>query len=155
MHVDEPFGRYVSLEPILVALPRPRTPPPPPARRSDFMMDVPLWPTVRTPVAPGETVATGRITRVVGPDRVPVPGYRVRLFALPGPPAAAPYARSDDNGDFTFRFPGLRRSTGPPVVTTVVHGIEVRDAADVVVPPTPTSVPLPLGRVTVVEITVP
>lgn len=133
-------GDYVSLEPILLSLPRPLSNPP---RRSDFLIPTPLWPTpvLRPPV--GETALRGIIRSAGAP---PVAGLKVRMWLAggPTPPLGTPYTRSDANGAFLFRFPLAKGATGDSVTV----GIQLEDGA---VGVSPGSVSVTLGRTQIRE----
>ena len=150
--VVAPVGDYVNHELIQVQLPRPRTPPPPPAIRSDFLVQRMLWPTRRAQIPPGQTAVVGRIVSQGGVTSVA--DLRVVLFELPGVPPPAPYTRTNANGDFVFRFPTLVRAPGGAATATL--GFEVRNAANAVAPVlNPVNLVVVLGRVTSVDLTVP
>ncbi len=148
--VAAPGGEYRSFEPIQVTLPLPA--PPTPVVRGHFLVEAPLWPTRALRLPHGETAVVGRIAS--GGVNDPA-GLRVFLFEPPGPPPPEPYAYSDEAGDFVFRLPLLRGSvSGGMAVTEASLGVAVRrNGTPVTV--NPATVNVPLGRISVVELTVP
>jgi hypothetical protein len=150
--VTDPAGEYVNWEPFQVQVPRPGLPHPPPLRASDYLVERKLWPTRNFRPPPGETAVAGR---VVSGGVNPVSGLKVALFTAPGPAPAAPYTRTDEGGQFLFRFPLLKGEvTGGTVVAQVSLGVEVRDAGGLLTA-TPATVTVPLGRVSVLTFTIP
>lgn len=152
--VTAPGGEYRNLEPIVIAVPVPRTPPPaPPALRSDFLFARPLWPTRRSRFDAGSTVVIGSVVHAGG---TPAVGYTVRLFPA-GPVPPNPYTITDQSGDFVYRFPLLARAPGAPPLA--LHDFEVRDPLNAVVPvasPPAGTLPVTIGTTTVgVRLTVP
>jgi len=153
--VEAPGGEYVSLAPIQVQLPRPIAPHPAPAVRADYLVQPTLWPTTRLRPPPGETAVVGRVVSQGG--GTPTSGLRVRVFVPPGPAPAEPFTRTDANGEFLFRLPGLRgRVAGTTVVTAVTVDIEIRDPADAALAVSPAGgFSVPLGQVSVWTFQVP
>jgi hypothetical protein len=151
--VVDPTDQYVNWEPFQVQVPRPGLPHPPPLRASDYLVERKLWPTRNFRSPPGETVVAGR---VVSGGVNPVSGLKVILFKAPGSVPTAPYTRTDEGGQFLFRFPLLKGEvTGGTAVTQVPVGVEVRDGGGVVLAVTPATITVPLGRVSVLPFTIP
>ena len=151
--VEIPGGAYRVVEPIQVALPLPPIAHPLPVIRSDFLREAPLWPTRLKSLPPAETAVVGRIVSTGG--LTGVPGLLVDMFEPPGPAPVTPYASADDSGDFVFRLPGLRGSiSGGTVISQVTLTVEVSEGGTSVVV-NPNTITVPLGRVSVVELTVP
>jgi hypothetical protein len=151
--VTAPGGEYVNWEPFLVEVPRPGLPHPPPALASDYLVERVLWPTRRFRPQPGETAVVGR---VVSGGANSTTGLKILLFKSPGPAPAVPYTRTDENGEFLFRFPLLRGEvSGTTVVAGVSLDVQVRDAADAVLAAAPGTVEVPLGRVSVLTFAIP
>ncbi len=149
--VAAPGGEYRSFEPVAVSLPLPA--PPTPVQRGHFLVQAPLWPTRALRPPHGETAVVGRIESSGGVSDPA--GLRVFLFDPPPPPPPSPYAYSDEAGDFLFRLPRLRGSvSGGMAVTQATLAVAVRRGATPV-PVNPATVNVPLGRISVVELTVP
>ncbi len=150
--VSAPGGEYRSFEPVAVTLPLPA--PPTPVERGHFLVEAPLWPTRALRLPHGETAVVGRIATSGGVNDPA--GLRVFLFVPPPPPPPpTPYAYSDEAGDFLVRLPELRGSiTGGTAVTQATLNVAVRRGATPV-PVSPATVNVPLGRISVVELTVP
>lgn len=155
VEVEAPGGEYVSLERVQVQLPPPAAPHPPPARREDFLVQPRLWPTPRFRPPGGETVVLGRVVSTGA--TTPTAGLRVVLFVAPGPAPAGLFTRTDDRGEFLFRFPDLKRQvSGTSVVSSRALGIEIRDASPTALTVTPAGTfAVPLGQVTVMTFGVP
>jgi hypothetical protein len=111
VQVSAPDGDYSSLNPILLSLPRPISTPP---RRSDFLIAQPLWPTPAFRPPTGETAVRGGIFSLAA---APVADLDVEIWpgAAPVPPAGTPVTRSDGNGEFLYRLPMLKGSSGASV----------------------------------------
>jgi len=155
--VTAPGEQYENYEPISIVLPRPLAGPLP--TRQDYLVRLPLWPTRRLGLSPGETAISGQILNAAG---LAMPGYRVQIAEAPGPVApATQHTYTDARGGFLVRLPGLRMIVGAPPVAasrlTVQLAIAIQDPlAAVVAPVTPVfPVTVPLGRITTLLITVP
>jgi hypothetical protein len=131
---------YVSFEPILLTLPRPLSTPP---RRADFLIAQQLWPTTALRPRNGETGVRGVIR---SGSAQPVADLKIVMWvggaALP--PPGTPFTRSDENGDFLFRFPLLKGVPGQ----TVSAAIQLSDGA---VPVSPAAMPVVLGQTRIIE----
>ena len=129
---------YVSLEPILITLPRPLSVP---VQRSDFLINQRLWPTtvVRPPV--GETAIHGSIRSATAQ---PVNNLTVEIWSGPPvPPAGTPFTRSDARGNFLFRLPLFKGPAGSsPTVRIRLNGGAVTV--------TPATLPIVLGTTQVI-----
>ncbi len=101
-------GDYLSLEPIVLALPLALSSPP---VRADFLIELPLWPASSMRPPPGETAVRGHVRSA---SAQPVAGLKVEMWAgaAPLPPAGTPYTRTDANGDFLVRMPLLKARPG-------------------------------------------
>jgi len=142
--VEAPGGEYTALEPVAVTLPRPPVAHPPPVRFNDYLVqpDPKLWPTRAARAAPGETVIIGRL--VNNASGAAMAAHKVVLFQGAVAPAE-PYARTDSNGDFIYRLPGLKTQTA-----LVNLNVEVRNPANSVVPVVSPAGPLQVRAGTVV-----
>jgi hypothetical protein len=111
-----------------------------------------LWPTRLKSLPAAETAVIGRVASTGGVTDIH--GLRVDLFEPPGPAPASPYASTNESGDFVFRLPGLRAGmSGGTAVSDVTLTVELsRGGASVVV--NPNTITVPLGRISVVELTV-
>lgn len=133
--VAVPSGDYVAFEPMTVTVaPVPSTPP----TRADYLRVLPLWPTRRLRVPPGET-AVHAVIRQAG---APQAGLRVQLHAGPVPPAGTPQARTDEGGTFVYRLPFL---SGTPSSAALSLTVTVRDGVTPVTV-TPSTLTLARGR---------
>ena len=134
--VSAPGGAYAALDPITVTLPRAVSSPP---VRGDFLQIVPLWPTRRLRLPPGETAVHGVVTQL----GVPQPGLRILLHPGAVPPPGTPEARTDERGEFVYRFP-----LGPGVAATAPMSLTVTcfDPIDPLTL-TPSALTLAAGRV--------
>lgn len=133
VEVTSLLGDYVNHEPITVDLPRSQSTPP---KRGDFLLLRPLWPTVAFRPPPGETAVRGQIL-----GNGPVAGLKVILFTGAAPPPGGPYAVTDEDGQFLFRFPLLENPGSAPLT---LH-ISVSGASGPV-PVTPSAVVAELGE---------
>jgi hypothetical protein len=127
-----PTGEYENREPLSVTLPV-VVAHPPPVLANDYLVQSPLWPSRRMRPQAGETVVMGRLLHAGPPPQAPAPDMRVRLFTPALPPPGTPYAYTNANGEFVYRFPGLRMSlSGGVLIDTVTLNIAVRNAADTI-----------------------
>ena len=140
VQVMAPRGDYVNLEPILLTLPRALSSPP---KRSDFLITKPLWPTTALRPPDGETAVRGQIRSGTSAT---VSDIKVEMWTgvAPAPSAGAPYTRSNADGDFLFRFPLVRRSTG----STITVNIRLAGGAITV---SPASTPVVFGRTQIIQ----
>jgi hypothetical protein len=136
-------GSYAALEPRQITLPV-AAPHPPPVLFADYLVALPLWPTVVFRVPAGETAV---LARLVSTSNQNAAGLKARMFdgSSPPPPASV-YTRSDVAGQFLIRLPGLQRGNAAnPTVVLDVQIFNVANAPLVVVPPTLT---VPIGQLT-------
>jgi len=133
-------GDYVSLAPILLTLPLALSSPP---KRSDFLINQPLWPTVALRPPDSETAVRGQIR---SPGALPVAGLKVEMWpgAALTPPAGTPFTRSDANGEFLFRFPLLKGAAG----SSAPFHIRLNDGAIGILP---ASVPIVFGLMQIIQ----
>lgn len=100
-------GDYMSLDPILLTLPLPVSTP---VQRADFLIRQPLWPTITARPPGTETAVRGQIRSATAQ---PVAGLLVEMWqGPPVPPAGTPSTRSTQTGEFLFRFPLLKGTSG-------------------------------------------
>jgi hypothetical protein len=135
----------------LVATIPPAGPAPVPLTVARFLVVHPMWPNRGFRPPPGETFVRGTVRRA----GIPVPGQLVRLATI-APTPAVPAARTDNDGAFAYRLPGLRVQAATPaaVVTTAQLQASVTDGAGIAqtitAPPSPATVPI--GRTTVLTL---
>jgi len=160
----EEAEEYVDFENLSVVLPRPLLAHPPTPARSDFLVEKPLWPTRLLKVSTGETaiVASFKSAGVT-----PIARLRVKIWSGLGPPPAAPYGYTDDQGELLFRLPDLKTVVGGVITTIASLNLEVRvpPAYAVAVVPTqiktdagtllPLPMPIRLTEVNTLEISIP
>ena len=120
--VEAPGGEYINYEPIQITLPIIPGIPPPPVRRSDYLITLPLWPTRIFRPPAGETAVLGCLSRARA-------GLDIRIYAAGQPVPAIPYTRSDGQGEFLFRLPWLRPTMSGTIINPPPNlAIEVREA---------------------------
>jgi hypothetical protein len=135
--VRAPGGEYVASDPPpSVTLPRIVSVPP---QQSDYLLIERLWPTRLFPIPLGETAVVGVVTQL----GAPVPGLTVRLHEAVVPPPATPEARTNDEGEFVYRFPF---APGAAAATPLSLHVTVLDGATPVLV-TPSALQLAAGRV--------
>jgi hypothetical protein len=126
-----PSGPYAASAPLKVTIP-PVAPHAPPVLASDYLVALPLWPTVAFRVPNGETAVSGWV--VSKASGTPQVGYGV-AFAAAGAAGAAPQAVTDGSGQFLYRLTNLARPAGPnPQVTLTITIVDQKGAAVTVAP---------------------
>ncbi len=134
--VRAPGGEYVAFDPTEVTLPRAVSVPP---QRSDYLLVESLWPTRLFPIPRGETAVIGVVTQA----GIPQPGLTVQLHQSGAPLPNTPETRTNDAGEFVYRFPFAPGAASPDPLflnVTVLDGI-------VPAPVVPAAVQLATGRV--------
>ena len=134
--VQAPGGEYVAFDLIEVVLPRVVSVPP---QRSDYLLVEALSPTRLFQIPRGETALIGVITQL----GVPQPGLTVQLHENAAPLPETPEARTNDAGEFVYRFPFAPGAASPDPLSlnvTVLDGVTP-------VPVIPAAVQLATGRV--------
>jgi hypothetical protein len=136
------LGDYVNLQPITVDLPRSVSNPP---LASDFLINVPLWPTVALRPPQSETAVRGFIT---SSSSQPVANLKVEMWMHPAatPPPGTPFTLSDANGAFLFRFPLLKGASG----SNVTINVRINNGT---IAGTPSSLPIVVGQTQFVQLT--
>ena len=140
---DDHGGLVVTIPPAGAA--------PVPLTVGRFLVVHPVWPNRAFRPPPGETFVRGTVRRL----GAPVAGQLVRLATI-APTPAIPAARTDTDGAFAYRLPGLRVQAATPaaVVTTAQLQASVTDgggiAQTITAPPVPLTVPI--GRTTVLTL---
>jgi hypothetical protein len=132
-------GDYISHDPILLTLPLPLSVP---VQRADFLILQPLWPTTAMRPPDVETAVRGQIRSA---SAQPVAGLTVEMWqGPPAPPPGTPFTRSNATGEFVFRFPRLKGTSG----ALVPFRIRLNGGAVPVSPGTPSLV---LGTTQIVQ----
>jgi hypothetical protein len=111
-----PGSPYASATRLQVTIP-PVAPHPPPVLASDYLVELPLWPTAAFRVPDGETAISGW---VVSASTANVVGLKLRLSPSRTGPAGQPWIGTDGAGQFLYRLPGLRRTAGSAIAVEVV-----------------------------------
>jgi hypothetical protein len=113
-----PSGLYAASAPLKVTIP-PVAPHSPPVRASDYLVALPLWPTVAFRVPDGETAVSGWVmSKVAGTPQV---GFGVTFAPAGAAAGAAPRAVTDGSGQFLYRLTNLARPAGPnPTVALAI-----------------------------------
>jgi hypothetical protein len=141
-----PAGPYAAVAPLKVTIP-PVAAHLPPVLTSDYLVALPLWPTVAFTVPVGETAISGWVVSKAGGTRPS--GLRV-AFAPPGAAAGAlPQVITDGSGQFLYRLNNLARPAGPNPKVTLTIAIADQNGAPVTVEPATLTVPagIPTGSV--------
>ena len=148
--IAPPRGPYAALMPLQVTIP-PTAAHPPPVLTSDYLVELPLWPTAAFRVPDGETAVSGR---VVSAGSTNVAGLKLKLFESNTGPSGEPWASTDAAGQFLYRLPSLPRPAGPnPQATLSVQMVDQTNAPLTVAPATLT---VSIGKSTsLVQLTVP
>jgi len=127
-----PNGPYAALTPLQVTIP-PSAAHPPPVLSSDYLVELPLWPTVAFTVPDGETAISGW---VVSAGVTNVAGLKLAFASSTGP-KGKPWARTDGAGQFLYRLPNLPRPAGPdPQAALSVEMVDQTNAPLTVAPAT-------------------
>jgi hypothetical protein len=148
--IAPPRGPYAALMPLQVTIP-PTAAHPPPVLASDYLVDLPLWPTVAFIVPDGETAVSGW---VVSAGRKNVAGLKLKLFEQNTGPSGEPWASTDGAGQFLYRLPNLTRPTGPNPQATL--DVEMVDPASAPLTVAPATLTVPIGKPTsLVQLMVP
>jgi hypothetical protein len=134
---------YAALEPRLITLPVAPTHPPP-VVAADYLIQLALWPTAAFRPPAGETAVTAQLISATNQS---VAGLKARMFdaSVPSPPSNV-YTRSDANGEFLIRLPGLQR--GNAANPTVVLDVQIFNAANAPIVVTPATLTVPIGQLT-------
>lgn len=151
--VTSTAGDYVALDPIDVTLPI-VVAHPPPVRRSDYLVTLPLWPTRRF-ASVNETVVIGHVTSL---GATPVDQLKVVLDRTPTSYGnARPFTRTDPHGDFLYRVPESKAwdSANNVPITQETLVITITDTNGNNVIPTPTQFPIDVGATQIVRFTIP
>jgi hypothetical protein len=128
-----PSGPYAASAPLKVTIP-PVAPHAPPVLASDYLVALPLWPTVAFSVPNGETAVSGWV--VSKASGTPQVGFGVTFASAGAAAGAAPQAVTDGSGQFLYRLPNLARPAGPnPQVTLNITMVDQNGAAVAVTPP--------------------
>ena len=151
--VAAPLGDYVALEPIALTLPV-VVAHPPPVRRSDYLVSLPLWPT-RKFAGVNETVVIGHVT---SSGATSVDRLKVVLDRTPAPYGnPRPFTRTDAHGDFLYRVPeskGWDTANNVPI-TQETLAITVTDSNGNSVIANPSQFPIDVGATQIVRFTIP
>jgi hypothetical protein len=127
-----PAGPYAAVAPLEVTIP-PVAPHPPPVLASDYLVRLPLWPTVAFRAPDGETAVSGWVVSKAGGTRLAGLGV---AFAPAGAAAgAAPRAVTDGSGQFLYRLNNLARPAGPKPEVALTITIVDQNGAPLVVDP--------------------
>jgi hypothetical protein len=131
--IAPPRGPYAALIRLQVTIP-PTATHPPPVLASDYLVELPLWPTAAFHVPDGETAVSGW---VVSADRTNVAGLKLKLFESNTGPSGEPWTSTDSAGQFLYRLPNLPRPAGPnPQATLNVEMVDQTNAPLMVAPAT-------------------
>jgi hypothetical protein len=131
--IAPPHGPYSALMPLQVTIP-PTAAHPSPVLASDYLVELPLWPTAAFHVPDGETAVSGW---VVSAGRTNVAGLKLKLFESNIGPSGEPWASTDSAGQFLYRLPNLTRPAGPnPQATLNVEMVDQANAPLTVAPET-------------------
>jgi hypothetical protein len=128
-----PAGPYAAVAPLKVTIP-PVAAHLPPVLASDYLVALPLWPTVAFTVPVGETAISGWVVIEAGGTRPA--GLRV-AFAPPGAAVGAiPQTVTDGSGQFLYRLNNLAPPAGRNPKVTLTITIVDQNGAPVTVKPT-------------------
>jgi hypothetical protein len=134
-----PPGPYILTVPPQVTLPAAS---PPSVLASDYLTELPMWPTAAFSVPVGETAVSGW---VVSAGAAVVSALRLKLLQQGGP-SGEPWATTDGAGQFLVRLPDVKRPAGSnPTVTLTV---EMVDQAGATLSVAPSTLTVPVGTVT-------
>ncbi|MEO8679785.1 MAG: hypothetical protein ABI665_12105 [Vicinamibacterales bacterium] len=162
--VTAPGDQYLNVEPLVVGLPRPLVAHPPTPARSDYLVQHRLWPTRRLPLPPSETAVVGRF---ISAGVSPIAGLKLTIWLDGTPMPPAPYAYSNERGEFVYRLPALKTVNGGVIAATASLQLDVRLPPAYAAPVAPTQIQtldgvvlavpfaLALGRVTTLTIALP
>ena len=134
-----PPGPYVLLDPPQVTLHDATSTPP---LASDFLTELPMWPTAAFSVPPGETAVSGGVASASG---AVVSALRLKLLQQDGP-SGEPWATTDGAGRFLVRLPGVKRPAGSNPTLTLT--VEMVDQAGNPLKVGPSTLTVPVGTVT-------
>jgi hypothetical protein len=140
-----PGSPYAAATPLQVTIP-PVAPHPPPVLSSDYLVELPLWPTPAFRVPDGETAVSGW---VVSAGATNVVGLKLRLSPSGTGPAGQPWVGTDGAGQFLYRLPGLRRAAGASAQATIA--VEVVDPSNAPLSVAPKTISITIGTLTRLE----
>jgi hypothetical protein len=136
--------------PLQVTIP-PTAAHPPPVLASDYLVELPLWPTAAFHVPDGETAVSGW---VVSAGRTNVAGLKLKLFESTTGPTGEPWTSTDSAGQFLYRLPNLPRPAGPNPQTTL--NVEMVDQTNAPLTVAPATLTVSIGKSTsLVQLMVP
>jgi hypothetical protein len=148
--IAPPRGPYAALMPLQVTIP-PTAAHPPPVLASDYLVELPLWPTAAFRVPDGETAVSGW---VVSAGRANVAALKLKLFKSGTGPSGEPWASTDSAGQFLYRLPNLPRPTGPDPQATLE--VDIVDQANAPLTVAPATLTVSIGKPTsLVQLLVP
>ena len=148
--IAPPRSPYAALMPLRVTIP-PTAAHSPPVLASDYLVELPLWPTAAFRVPEGETAVSGW---VVSAGRKNVVGLKLKLFEPNTGPSGEPWASTDGAGQFLYRLPNLTRPAGPNSQATL--DVEMVDQASAPLTVAPATLTVPIGKPTsLVQLMVP
>jgi hypothetical protein len=118
---------------------------------SDYLVELPLWPTPAFRVPEGETAISGW---VVSAGSTNVAGLKLKMFESNTGPSGEPWASTDSAGQFLYRLPNLPRPAGPDPQATL--DVEMVDQANAPLTVAPATLTVSIGKPTsLVQLLVP
>jgi hypothetical protein len=116
-----PKSSYAALMQLQVTIP-PVAAHQPPVLATDYLVELPLWPTASFRVPAGETAVLGWI---VSAGRTSVAALKLKLLQLNTGASGEPWVSTDAAGQFLYRLPNLARPAGPdPQVTLTIEMVD-------------------------------
>jgi hypothetical protein len=130
-----PQSSYAALMPLQVKIP-PVAAHQPPVLVTDYLVELPLWPTASFRVPAGETAVLGWIVSAGGTS---VAALKLKLFQSNTGASGEPWVSTDAAGQFLYRLPNLARPAGPePQVTLTIQMVDQMNRPLTVAPSSPT-----------------
>jgi hypothetical protein len=135
-------GPYVLIDQPQLTLPIAKSHAPP-VLASDYLVELPIWPTAAFPVPVGETAVSGWVVSAGGGN---VSALRLKLLQPNEGPSGEPWATTDGAGQFLVRLPNVKRPAGSNPTLTL--NVEMVDAANNPIAVAPSTLTVPVGMLT-------